>query len=353
VAFSPDGQWLATAADNSWLKGTGNPTHVAVWNATTGNLLRKWDTKSLVTQVVFSPDGEHLASVDQKGTVQVLDYRSGEEIYTAKGSHLAYSADGKIWAAGAYHASSKSKGQAKQGITTIEIHDAATGKLLRMIDANPWVNIASLAVTQDGLVLGAGCTDTEDCQGSVQVWELASGKLVKNYPIEARIFSPDGRWAANMDPGSSKLKLFDISNGQVTANIPLRDNTTQSVAAFSADGRTIALAQYSQDKPGNYRIVIELWSVPTPTKVATLQAQPGSDNQGSQIVPNSSPSGLRAVVFSPDGKKVAAANYFVTTTKNITCASSRSVVTTWYSLLKIWDVTTGRDALTLGDQAPH
>src|SRR5262249_8093548 len=182
--------------------------------------------------------------------------------------------------------------------------------------------------------LAAGCTDNEDCQGSIQGWDLASGKLIKSYPIEGRVFSPDGHWVMNIDSAGARLKLFDLSNGQLKTSIP---NRTQSVATFSADGRTIALAQYSQDKPGDYGIVIDLWSVPTGSKIATLQRPSGADNQGAQIIPNTSPSGLRALVFSPDGKKLAAANYFITTTKNITCASSRSVITTWYSLLKIWD----------------
>jgi WD40 repeat protein len=350
LTFSPDGQWLATAAQDSWLKPTENPTHVAVWNALTGSLVRKWDTKYPVIQAVFSPDGEHLATVDQKGTVQVVDYRSGQEIYTARGSHLAYAPDGKIWAAGVYRVLPKSKSQSGQGNSTIEIHEAVTGKILRTIDADPWVTTISLVITQQGLVLGAGCTEDEDCQGSVQGWELASGKLVKSYPIEGRVFSPDGRWAANIDPASSKLKLFDLSNGELKANIPLRDNATQSVAVFSADGHTLALAQYSQEQPGSYGIVIDLWSASTGSKIATLQRPSGADNQGGRVIPNTSPSGLRAVAFSPDGKRVAAANYFITMAKTINCAFSHPDITTWYSLLKIWDATTGRELITLGAQ---
>src|SRR5262249_13798000 len=74
VGFSSDGEWLATAAEDRWLAPAEKPTHVAIWNALTGNLVRKWDTKYPVIQVAFSPDGTHLATVDQKGTVQVVDY---------------------------------------------------------------------------------------------------------------------------------------------------------------------------------------------------------------------------------------------------------------------------------------
>jgi WD40 repeat protein len=164
------------------------------------------------------------------------------------------------------------------------------------------------------------------------------------------VFSPDGHWVTNADPISSELKIFDLSNGAVKATIP---NRGRSVATFSTDGHLIALAQYSQDKPGDYRIAIDLWSVPTGNKIKALEMPSGVDDLGIQVIPNTSPSGLRAVVFSPDGKRLAAANYFIETAKNITCPSSRGVATTWYSLLKIWDVTTGREVLTLGGQTPQ
>src|SRR5206468_1065208 len=58
VAFSPNGQRLATASDDRTVK---------VWDAATGRELR---TLQGHTSVAFSPDGRHLASASEGKTVK-------------------------------------------------------------------------------------------------------------------------------------------------------------------------------------------------------------------------------------------------------------------------------------------
>jgi WD40 repeat protein len=65
VAFSPDGQWVASGSEDNTVK---------LWNANTAELIRSFRGHSgLVRRVAFSPDGKLLASASFDKTVRVWD----------------------------------------------------------------------------------------------------------------------------------------------------------------------------------------------------------------------------------------------------------------------------------------
>ena len=74
---------------------------MTVWDATTGQVILelKGHTQE-VNSVAFSPDGQRLASASRDGTVKVWDVATGQESLTLKGHPLgvrsvAFSPDGR------------------------------------------------------------------------------------------------------------------------------------------------------------------------------------------------------------------------------------------------------------------
>src|SRR5262249_10753501 len=76
VAFSPDGQWLATAVGSN-----SNPGMAAVWDAKTG--AKRWEHRGYqhgVYGVAYSPDGKYIATCGMDRFIKILDAVTGQEI---------------------------------------------------------------------------------------------------------------------------------------------------------------------------------------------------------------------------------------------------------------------------------
>ena len=104
VAFSPDGQRIATASDD----GTAR-----VWEAASGKELVKFKGHTAsIRSVAFSPDGQRTVTGSYDQTAKVWEAASGHELLTLKGhtgfiNSVAFSPDGQRIVTGSKDATAK------------------------------------------------------------------------------------------------------------------------------------------------------------------------------------------------------------------------------------------------------
>jgi WD40 repeat protein len=305
LAFSPDGKWLA------W---SGYDNTIMIWNAATGAEERRltWPRppSTPLTELVFSPDRKHLAAF-AAGQLRLWDSQTGRTIYSrsirSSSPRLTYSPDGKFFA-------TIVAGAQENSMARIEIRDATTGNIQRTI-ATQWYRVAGMTITRDGLLTASGTTnedigDEEDPRGTVQVWRLGSGDLVKTSPVFDVVgqVSPDGRFMATVatsEQGKAGIVITDLSNGDVKWTLR---QSSPALLFFGPDSRKLAVTSGGSER------ALTVWSLATGTVISHVHGERDPND----------PSGLTTLAFSPDGQRIAAAPYPVFSAK-------------------IWDVSAGRE----------
>jgi WD40 repeat protein/serine/threonine protein kinase len=318
VAFSPDGERLASA---------GGDGAVKVWNSRTGDAVRTIPHAhaGLVVAVAFHPDGKHLASIGGDRQIKVWDLTTGQEVFRQPcdairetdaayavafrppdGRHLAGGGDGVVsvwdWENGQllhtfpghdHHSISVAFSGDGQRMATgsgqegPRIWDATTGAgPLHTFPGyrNP---IGALAFSPDDRRLAVACFDR-----TVKVWDTTTGDLLfPALPHTGNVlcvaFSPDGRRLASAGEDKT-VRLWDAHTGREV--LGLRGHTGKcGCVAFSSDGRRLASA--SADG------TIRLWD-----------ATPLRGDQGQEVLTfTQHRDEIRSVAFSPDGRWIASA----------------------------------------------
>ena len=150
VVFSPDGNTIASgSSDNT----------VRLWDAKTGTLKDILTGHTLgFNSVAFSPDGNTLASGSWDKTVRLWDAKTGALKNTITGhtgtvNSVAFSPDGNTLAAGSR--------------VRIRLWDTKTGTLKNELIGHT-ARVSSVAFSPDGNTLASGNDD-----GTVLLWDLA------------------------------------------------------------------------------------------------------------------------------------------------------------------------------------
>src|SRR6266446_1701081 len=306
LAFSPDRKWLASGGDDK---------AIIVWNLSSGREeFRLAGHRDTITSLLFNADGTRLASEDISGVVRMWNLQTRKMLFTIHpkrlhryGQSLTYSADGTQLLISL----EKPAGDGTEA--AIGFYDAETGKSLRTIPTK-WNFLTAIVSTSDGhlVVSGTvGADDDDDPNGSVQVFDATSGELQKTYPVIASAISLDGKWMTsfnNSGPTGYHAVLWNLADGRRAHDLTPRN---ASHAIFRPDGQEVAI-------PHGDSNAIDFVSTATGVVMKSL---PGGGY------------GLGTVVYSADGKLLAAGSYS-------------------YGTIKVWDLASMKEQATFYGQSP-
>ncbi|MDJ0599859.1 MAG: AAA-like domain-containing protein [Crocosphaera sp.] len=260
VAFSPDSQTLATAAQDDTAR---------VWNLQGKQLAVLKGHDASVYSVTFSQDGQRIATTSRDNTARIWD-QQGNALVVLKGhtksvDDVAFSADGQ------YIATASRDGNAK-------LWDNQ-GNLIKSLQENA-IPFYSISFSPDGQHIAAGARD-----GTIKIWDK-QGNLaltLKGHQelVNSVVFSRDGQWIAS---GSSDgtARLWSKEGQEITVLKGHQDPIYD--VALSGQGTELATA--SSDG------TVKLWAVRQTPK------------NGFNTIDNY----ITSADFSQDGKRLAIAD---------------------------------------------
>jgi RNA polymerase sigma factor (sigma-70 family) len=234
IALSPDGRQLASACELE--------DSVYIWDTMNGRLIRRWtlsrDENALPSGLAFTSDGRTLLVGRRNGHVEFWDSLAAKQLRTIALRNAV---------------------EVQKGSVYFLLHGSADGKHFTTIVPN-WSG------------------PTYSCK-RLQVWESATGKLVRDYPV------PSGKWDCSWAPDGLALELptddgmelRDVESGRTRFKVP--GTSKGGIVAASPDQRLIALLETKEmGRPGltDKESTVGIWEAATGHEIARIATGPAA-----------------------------------------------------------------------------
>ena len=271
LAFSEDDKYLAS--------NDGFAERIRVWdveNATQHAILipGQGDISNPIRELTVSPGIKKLAGSGLKGTIQIWDAATAEELFAVPSDRvlrllpLVFSPDGKFLAG---------RGGESLAGNKIELWQMDFGDHLFTLEGHTQA-VSAYVFSPDSKILASGGEDA-----AIVLWDVKTGNQLATLTghtksIRALTFSPDGKTLAS--GATDELRLWNVNAGTLISNFDTPLNV--KALAFSPDGETLACGS------GDMILLAKLDK--TLQIHAVLRGHQGS---------------IYALIFSPDGKTLA------------------------------------------------
>jgi RNA polymerase sigma factor (sigma-70 family) len=329
VLYTPDGKSLVTV---------DNIPIVRVWDASTGQLVRdigdrQADFPEMTPSraIALSPDGQTLVTVDYPNQLRLWDLATGREsrrwreVKGAVYGHPLFSPDGRSVTVSV----TRDDEANNTSETFIELCEIASPTERRRRIPGGWVRLWDLKFSPDGKTLAAASRDSDIMRGNTLI-----------------------------GPDKATIRLWDNDAGRERRRISLNRLDVRSIA-FSSDGKTLAAAV----NVGTVRFYnVDTGQEDIPPLGLKLPRRPGKDVEALLIPPE----GSGRLAFSPDGTLLAFRHAaiqlwdvnqglelrrFADNLQGVTSISFSPDGKTLASSgggpeLRLWDVATGREAFS-------
>lgn len=320
VAFSPDGQLLATgdtkgeiilrrvsdgqpiksfkghsgwvvsldfSPDGSTLASSGCDCTAKIWDVETGQCIHSLEEhEHEVWSVAFSPDGENVATGCDDNQARLWDVNTGQCLMIFQGHSnsilsVAFSSDGRNLLSGSHD-------------STIRLWDTKTKECIKIFQGHE-EGVRSVKISPDGQNFVSSSDRT------VRLWNMQTGECLKVFQGHSNLilsiaFCQDGNLLASGSMDQT-VRLWDVKTGECLKVFQGHFNWINSVAFNPQEDFLVS---------GSYDQTIKLWSINTHQCFKTFQ---GYSNQA------------LSVISSPDGQIVASGGHD--------------------QKIRLWDVSTG------------